>query len=78
MPTIKLVETHEGKTISLGDLIVNLTELRRRAALVGKGTKDVPIARRRPGQGQMRWKDGSYLSVDEATDEAYQKEMDIA
>ena len=69
--------------VRLGDLVVNLSELRRRVASIGRGTKEVGSTinietKRRPGEGQTRWKDGSYLTVDQAVDETYQRDMDIA
>lgn len=73
----------DGTVITIGNLTINLTELRRRVALAGKDTKeseittDIGTKRRKPGEGQMRWKDGSYLTEDEVLSETFLIENDL-
>jgi hypothetical protein len=66
--------------LELKDKLLILVNFRRRVALVGVGEKPpVPTEKpKKPGEGQMRWRNGSYLTSGQVTDERFQIENDIA
>ena len=74
------IETGSGDTIvTIGDTTINLTELRRRAALAGTETKPRQfILKHKPGEGQMKRNPGSYLTEAEVDEERFNIEMGIA
>lgn len=84
MPEIRLEKGPDGMMVRLGDLVVNLSELRHRVASIGRGTKevgstvDIETKRRKPGKDQMRHKDGSYLTKDEVAEEEFCRKNHIA
>ena len=84
MPIIKIEEEAGKRLLRFGELVVNLSKLRSRVALVGKGTKEVgsavgiEIERRKQGEGQMRYRDGSYLTQAETEEENFCRDMNIA
>lgn len=84
MARIGIESGPEGTFVTIGNLAINLTELRNRAALSGKDTKeggittDIGTKRRKPGEGQMRWRDGSYLTEAEREEEQFLIDNEIA
>ncbi len=59
--------------IKNGQLMVNGQEIKARFPKPDK----VDGEKKKPGEGQMRWKRGSYLTEQQATDEKFQKDNEI-
>jgi len=84
MARIGIESGPEGTVVTIGDLTINLTELRSRAALAGKDKKegeintDIGTKRRKPDKRQMKRNPGSFLTKAEVDEERFNIEMDIA
>ncbi len=64
------------KEVSLGkngQLMVNGQEMKARFPKPEEGSSE----KKKPGEGRMRWKDGSYLTTEQAVDEKWQKDNEV-